>query len=281
MDKSNGMISTFMPDFKNPEELAEKTMLGSCLFGTIVSDVYSKDEANNIYVSLKTICGNDHSKPFDTYGIYCYWDFYTKEILYIGLSKDLVSRFAQHNNINSKSTKGNKSLKIREYFKSKDKLGFSILLQPPIIQSGFNLFDKDREVKFIESALFQSYINQYGRIPLWNIVEGYKKGRDKKIVHRYGDILDMLNFKKVGFLNAKSLLRELSENLTFQDYECDLNLIRAHMYQWKESFEKVTQKLINFNNSRAMNGDFDGNISNMRLKNMLNSSYHKKEINAL
>lgn len=277
----NKVKDKILPEHKNSFELAEKILLGSCLFGTILTDAYSLSQTREIYESLKKLCGKFDEKPFDTFGIYCYWDFETKEILYIGLSKNLINRFSQHNNLRSKKGKGNKSLRIKDYFNKREKLGFSILLQPPIIIEEEYIFDKDREIKVIEGAIFQSFIDQYNRLPIWNANKGDKVGRKLAIVKRYGDILMMLNLKAPGYLNAKSTIRELADNIEYQSLECDLNLIRSHMYQWKEPFEEVVIKIINFNNFLVSEGNISAISSNIRLVKLLEDSYLKKVMKAL
>ncbi|NOQ24990.1 MAG: hypothetical protein GQ564_06465 [Bacteroidales bacterium] len=281
LDFSSIDIKTILPDGNQIEELAEKIMLGSCLFGTLLTDSYSEKETKEIHQALKILCGKYDTHPFDTYGIYCYWDLKTKEILYIGLTNNLITRFSQHNNLGSKSSKGNKSFKIKEYLKLNEKIGFSLLLQPPLIHQEPNLFDKDNEVKVIESSLFQSFKNIHGKLPKWNEAEGTRIGRTDKLVTRYGDILDMINLEKSGYLNANSTIRELANNTEYQMFECDLNLVRAFMYQWKESFEKVVAKIIRWNEFMVSQGNFVAAESNIRLLNLIKSSYLTKKIKAL
>ncbi|HET8860203.1 hypothetical protein [Marivirga sp.] len=280
-DFNNQNIRDFFPDFDDEFQLLDKIMLGSGLYGTILTDAYGESDKEEMYSSLKVICGIFDTHPFDKNGIYCYWDYISREILYIGLSKNLVSRFKQHNTLKPKASKGNKSIRISEHFKYHEKIGFSILVQPPINQETPNLFDKDKEVKVIESSLFQSFIEKYERLPIWNEIEGYKMGRNKKLVDRYGDILEMLTLKEKGYLNGNSTIREVASSKEYQMYECDLNLIRARMYQWKESFSKTLMKVVSFNNFLIAQGDIRAIESNFRLKKMLESGYKEKEINAL
>jgi len=267
-----------LPEYENEEELIKKMLLGSNLYGTILVDAYRRVDIPKMKKALKNLCGKGDEKPFGTYGIYVYWNFYTKEILYIGLSKNLINRFSQHNS-NQGRIKGNKSAKIRVYFQMHEKLGFSILLQPPLVQD-FDLafsFDKDTEVKLIESSLFQSFIDQNGCLPPWNEAEGSKTGRLNDFVNRYGDVLDMLNLKSPGYLNSNYSIRELENNIEYQKYECDLNLIRAHMYQWKTPFEETVAKVINWNNFIASKGNLLGIESNIRIMKLLDSSYLNKK----
>lgn len=271
------------PHHEDEMDLGYKILLGSGLYGTILTDAYKKNEAPEIHKALKKLCGEDDLHPFDIYGIYVYWHFESKEILYIGLTKNLVTRFVQHNSNSDKIAKGNKSVQIHDYFQKFDKIGFSILLQPPLIPEPQSLFqfDKPTEVKIIEGSLFQTFINEYGRLPIWNQIEGNKTGRKEELVKRYGDILGMLNLKEPGYLNANSTIKELAENIEFQRFECDLNLIRAYMYQYKEPFEDIVARIINWNHFLASKGNIEAISSNIRIMKLLDSHYLQKELKAL
>ncbi|MBN2589476.1 MAG: GIY-YIG nuclease family protein [Sedimentisphaerales bacterium] len=77
--------------------------------------------------------------PNDIYGwapsgIYSFWNYYTKEIYYIGLAVDLGERFKQHNNILPITDNGCKYKQINNYFSKNQKLGYSIFVQSLLSQ---------------------------------------------------------------------------------------------------------------------------------------------------
>lgn len=76
-----------LPKGKTVQQQVEEVMRGTNLFGTLVVDAYKEDEKEVIYKALDKVANKKDYYSFDSYGIYFFWDYYTKEILYIGLSK--------------------------------------------------------------------------------------------------------------------------------------------------------------------------------------------------
>lgn len=104
------------------------------MFGTIIMDSYKSDEVELMSQYIDDLCS-----PMDLYGwasagIYSFWDYYTKEILYIGLASDLYVRFRQHNGLLPISENACKFKQIRSYFSLHERLGYSILVQSPLSQ---------------------------------------------------------------------------------------------------------------------------------------------------
>lgn len=64
---------------------------------TIIIDFYKEKDKTKIADALNTLCSPNDNYGWASVGIYCYWDYDTKEILYIGLAVDLTVRFKQHN----------------------------------------------------------------------------------------------------------------------------------------------------------------------------------------
>lgn len=251
---------------------------GTALFGTIIIDTYTVDEVKDVFNALDIVCNRNDCFAFDYYGIYCFWDFYTKEILYIGLSNNLRSRFAQHNGILGTSVKGNKYKYITEYFHQKERLGYTVLVQSPYEHNDKYLDSKDDEIKQIEGALIEDFKINNNRLPKWNDIGGSIYGRSPYLINRYGNIFEMIVGEKIGFLNAKSTLRELAEDDIKLAFESDLNVIRGRMYKFVESFNEAIEKLIKYNNYFCKKGSLVAKYSNYRFENLLNSSYIDKEL---
>lgn len=104
------------------------------MFGTIIMDSYVADEAKTIANNLDIICSPMNNMGWASAGIYFFWNYYTKEVLYIGLASDLCIRFKQHNGLYSTTKIGNKNKQINKYFSIYDRLGYSILVQSPLSQ---------------------------------------------------------------------------------------------------------------------------------------------------
>ncbi|MDD3298576.1 MAG: hypothetical protein PHP19_06865 [Firmicutes bacterium] len=80
------LLKELQPQNMSVEEQIKQLLTGTILFGTIIIDTYTVDEAKDIFYALDIVCNRKGYFSFDHYGIYCFWDFYSKEILYIGLS---------------------------------------------------------------------------------------------------------------------------------------------------------------------------------------------------
>lgn len=69
------------------------------MFGTIIMDSYKADEAESMSQNIDEICSPMDTVGWASAGIYSFWDYYTKDVLYIGLASDLCVRFRQHNGL--------------------------------------------------------------------------------------------------------------------------------------------------------------------------------------
>ena len=102
---------------------------------TIILDAYKENEKGKIAHALNELCSPRDNYGWASAGIYCYWNYYTHETYYIGLAVDLAERFKQHNGFYPKiDTKTCKKKEIDNYFRSEEKLGFSIIVQSPLSQ---------------------------------------------------------------------------------------------------------------------------------------------------
>lgn len=218
------------------------------MFGTVIIDAYTKDEKEKIAFALNDLCS-----PCDTYGwasagVYCFWDFYTKEVLYIGLAADLCDRFKQHNGIKKVDNNSCKYEQITQYFKEKEKLGYSIFVQSPLSQPVTHRNEKQfremlgtefsREdyvgkegqeyIKQVEGILIEAFKKVNGNYPKWNRMGGSVYGQNASTIGNYA-IIESFNDFSPNPLVSRYSLRELSSNPTYERYENYLHAIRMSM----------------------------------------------------
>lgn len=150
-------------------------------------------------------------------GLYCYWDPEIGEALYIGLSTNLPSRFAQHNSLKGKPGDGNKALEINDWFQTQDRLGFSIVLQSTLADDVY-----EGNTKIGEGQLIEGYRTLHDKLPPWNKVRGSKTG------HQYVGTntaiwFDFMTGTTDGLVVSRQTIRGLNDNAT-----ADLNEGRIH-----------------------------------------------------
>jgi hypothetical protein len=104
------------------------------MFGTVIIDAYKKDETYEIAYAINDICCANDNYGWSSAGIYCFWNYYTREIFYIGLAVDLHQRFMQHNGLAKVDNNSCKYDEITGYFDSYDKIGYTIFVQSPLSQ---------------------------------------------------------------------------------------------------------------------------------------------------
>ncbi|AFQ46276.1 GIY-YIG nuclease family protein [Desulfosporosinus meridiei] len=226
------------------------------MFGTIILDAFTKSETMEIIEALDELVN-----PLDNYGwasagIYSFWNYYTKELLYIGLAVDLTERFKQHNGIIPMDPNGCKKDKIEEYFGSCDKLGYTIFVQSSMSQPAthrnkqlwngldIKMFDVQDyrddlvrdDIRRVEGILIESYRIKHGDLPPWNRVGGSILGQQSVNPGNYNEIVASFSSMDPNLLTARYSLREISNNPTFERYENTMHAIRMHMLLWGMSF---------------------------------------------
>lgn len=215
------------------------------MLATIVLDAYREDETNDLKDCLEEHFNAKNNSDWSSAGIYCYWDYYTREILYFGLAVDLFERFKQHNGLPKANLPGSKYKEIKEYFTKKEKLGFSIMIQSPFSQPFTSKLkrkyrnvwelnpdeieeigsDGRSSVQVMEGILLNSFMLQNGQYPKWNNMGGSLIGQlrtkpeDWELAQRFTDIRPNSN-------NSRSSLRELHANNLFNLYESHLHAVR-------------------------------------------------------
>ena len=63
------------------------------MLATIILDAFAKPEFEEIAAALDEICSPHDHYAFSSAAIYSFWSVPKREILYIGLAKDVARRF--------------------------------------------------------------------------------------------------------------------------------------------------------------------------------------------
>lgn len=198
--------------------------------GTVVRDIYTDSTRSSMHKTIDELRG---TADWHTAGLYCYWDPATQEALYIGLSKDLAVRFAQHNGLKgNKPNNGNKGEKINGWFKTHDRLGFSLVIQDASADDV-----ESRYSEIAEGQLIEGYRALHGKFPLWNRIGGSKEGAG------YADTdtatwFDFMTGKTDGMVVARRTITELND-----DYDADVNEAAIHMSRTGLNLRAVNGKL--------------------------------------
>ncbi|MFB5192319.1 GIY-YIG nuclease family protein [Alicyclobacillus fastidiosus] len=229
------------------------------MFGTFIMDTYKRDEIAEIVDALDMLCSPNDSYGWASAGIYSFWNYYTRDILYIGLAVDFSTRFKQHNGIIPTDPRSCKIQRINAYFEENEKLGYSILVRSPLDQPVIakNIYDwfgfdpdattlqeftyerSKNDLKRIEGNLIEAYRQHQSRLPVWNRIDGQQVGKRSATKNQYnlvdcfskGDqiikgVTKWIPERVTANLISRSSLRELAENPTFERYENYLHTLR-------------------------------------------------------
>lgn len=240
------------------------------MFGTIILDAYEKEEVDFIVGCLNEICSPSDNYGWASAGIYSFWDYDTKEILYIGLASDICVRFKQHNGLLRIKDNACKYRQIQEYFETHNRLGYTILVQSalsqPIVHRNEMLYRSFLEkpkgmpiedyagkegiqnIKEAEGQLIEAYKLVVGDIPAWNKMGGNIDGRKAATEGNFYQIVKEFAMGNTNnFLVSKSTLRELAENATYEWFEMQLHGLRSSMLTLGISFEEALKCQMEFN----------------------------------
>ena len=243
---------------------------GINLFGTIIMDSYKLDEVEKMAQFIDEICSPMDSCGWSSAGIYSFWDYYTKEVLYIGLASDLCVRFKQHNGLIHIKDSACKYKQIKEYFSKNERIGYSILVQSsmaqPIVHRNestyrniFKLSKKEpipnyaseEGIEFIKQAegqLIESYKKVKGTIPQWNKIGGDIFSRKYASQDNFQYIIQAFsNVMENNILVSKATIRELAENSIYEWFEIQLHGVRVLMISLHISFVEAIDIQINNN----------------------------------
>lgn len=240
------------------------------MFGTIILDAYCLDETKSMAEFINEICSPLDTVGWASAGIYSFWDYDTRELLYIGLASDLYVRFKQHNGLLPIDDNACKYQQIQDYFKTHQKLGYTILVQSPlsqpIVQRNEDMYRKflDRpkgipvgsyvgeegleHIRLAEGQLIEAYRLSTGDIPPWNKIGGdvyarkfATKGNFTQIIRAFSEA-DTHNF-----LVSRSTIRELAENPTYEWFEVQLHGLRMMMLTMGFSYQEALDAQLTFN----------------------------------
>jgi hypothetical protein len=212
------------------------------MLATLIRDAYEQKDADAVAKAIDELCSPTDNLGWASAGVYIFWDFETREILYVGLAVDLAQRFRQHSGLISCKPNGCKVDQIKAYFQKKKMLGYSIFVQSPLDQPLIaklikTLGDIDIEdikdlpselgrdaIKFLEGNLIEAQVIKDAARPPWNKISGAKEGKaNAKPGHHK---LTLLAAKGDDSMVARATLRELAADMQFQSYEENLHAAR-------------------------------------------------------
>jgi len=238
------------------------------MFGTVIIDAYSLDEVLEVADALDDLCSPKDNYGWASAGIYCFWDYYAEEILYIGLASDLADRFKQHNGLKKVDSSSCKYDNIQKYFESNDRLGYSIFVQSALaqplthrnkkqysaiasevdspVEDMMSKEGKD-DIKRVEGILIEAFKSKKGIFPPWNKVGGSVEGQKRVMENNYNIVRSFCNpgeYKRNPIL-SRSTLRELSQNPSFEGIENYLHGVRMQMLihgmEYEDAYEFTKQ----------------------------------------
>lgn len=231
------------------------------MFGTVIIDAYGREEACQMANAIDDICCPSDNYGWASAGIYCFWDYYTEAILYIGLASDLAERFKQHNGI-LPLKEGSKQSKIEDYFSKNERLGYTIFVQSPLSQPlvhrNKKLYEKfakqtnspiedmlseqgRQDIKIVEGILIESFRQKYGHLPPWNDVGGSTLGQLRVMENNINIVKSFCSpgDYKINSLVSRSTIRELSENAEWAWYENYLHAVRMNMLLFGMEYDEA------------------------------------------
>lgn len=233
---------------------------------TIILQPYKKTERRKVVDALDELCSPKDNYGWASAGIYVYWNYYTNEVLYIGLAVDLTERFKQHNGFYPSIDRNTcKYEQIEEYFRNHEKLGFSIIVQSPLSQPVTSKLKKEYKefteqfspiesyigdegleaIKHQEGVLIEAFRKKNGNIPKWNKMNGSISGQNSVKPINY-EAIKVISNRKDNILLSKSSLFELAESPTLERYENFLHAVRilAPLYGEKRAIEVLRRDSI-------------------------------------
>lgn len=222
------------------------------MFGTVILDAYSQEEAEELANAIEDICSSKDSYGWASSGIYCFWNYYTHEILYIGLASDLYIRFRQHNGLTPMKETGCKKHHIQDYFTKHDKLGYTIFVQSALSQplvsrnkhSHMAFAKEDNatiqdytsqqgidDIKRVEGILIEAYRKHTGSYPSWNKIGGSTEGQRRVLKNNINIVKAFSNPQQIEYnpIVSRSSIRELSSTPIYVSFENYLHAARMHV----------------------------------------------------
>jgi hypothetical protein len=195
---------------------------------TVIRDVYCSDERREMRAALRSLLPTS-GKNWHPSGVYCFWDPDTRDVLYVGLAKNIERRFAQHNGLSGASAKGNKRTRIEEWFEDHARLGYSIVVQSAavVLLEEVGLDTPTEIIAIGEGQLIEAHFQRFGFRPPWNVMGGSTYGQTWAGPLSAGYFL-LLTGRMDGLLVARRTLRQLATEADSVDREMTLHGARMH-----------------------------------------------------
>jgi len=215
------------------------------MFGTIIVDAYRESEARDIASALDELCNPSDNWGWSSAGVYCFWKYADREVLYIGLARDFTERFRQHNGQVPYPAGSCKRERIAAYFAEHERLGFSIVAQSPYAQPVGRRFlesfgtDSDEVAaiygplgahglegaQILEGKLIEAFRQHAGRFPAWNERGGSVAGQ-AGVEPLTAQTLEVLTSKADSLMRARLTLRRLAADSTAMIFESHVHAAR-------------------------------------------------------
>ena len=217
------------------------------MLATIILDSFSKVEASEIADALDMICSPDETYGFASACIYAFWSIPERDVLYIGLARDVTSRFRQHTGLRACDPASCKRKEIDAYFEDHPRLGYSIMVQSTLDQpvseteraelaelydDAFaadvaDFFHGEENIVLAEGFLLELHRQLGDRLPPWNKMHGSVRGRQRRSLSDHREqIRTVVEMVRTG-KQPDQIIREMAEK--GPPYELLLNLTGEEM----------------------------------------------------
>ena len=234
------------------------------MFGTVIMDTYKRDDKFKMMKAIDEICSPNDNYGWASAGIYCFWDYYIEEVLYIGLASDLCDRFKQHNGIKSVDDDSCKYKYIENYFNNNERIGYTIFVQSPLSQpltfrnrtqyekianeansSVENMLSEQGkdDIKRVEGILIESYRKKHGHIPPWNDIGGSIQGQNLVMPNNYNIVKSFCSPDdyEINPIVSRSTISELAENPSYVTFENFLHAVRMYVLIFGMEYEDALE----------------------------------------
>lgn len=215
------------------------------MLATVIFDVFSADRSAEMAAAIDDLCAPEGGGTFASSGLYAFWDPDTRDLLYIGLARDLGIRFRQHTGLISCDPKYCKVGYVNAYFAQRQLLGYSVMPQSPLDQADCARARADfsgralaalkdlskngvDEITRAEGQLIRAHLDKTGSLPPWNHIGGSASGAAMATADTQ-PMLDYLRARYRGALTARRTLRELAADATAEWFESLLHVARFEM----------------------------------------------------
>ncbi len=230
------------------------------MLATVIVNRYVSADVVALADAIDELCSPNDTYGWSSSGVYCFWNFDTKEILYLGLAIDLALRFRQHNGLSACPENCCKRAQIAAHFQIHAHLGFSVFVQSSIVQSithrwegrhpgelewiaeNFGYFDADQvkgdlnpqvvdALRKTEGAMLAAHKKDHGRFPVWNERGGLKRkyAESKFETARHFMRSFTRSHPRDDPFTARSTFQELAAKSLRERYERFLHAARMHM----------------------------------------------------